>query len=147
MSELPAKSVGLPVKDVLIVDDDESIRRLVCIAMERSGLTCDTAEDGVAALECLERTRYHVVLSDLMMPRLDGGALVRQLAAIETASDGHPLVLIMTAFPQAEQLPLLSDLVQAVVRKPFNVLELTQLVQSCVTMHREEESSPPENRM
>ena len=64
-------------KDVLIVDDDEDVRTVVCTALTHGGLTCDTAADGVYALECLETSRYRVVLLDLVMPRLDGTGVPR----------------------------------------------------------------------
>jgi DNA-binding response OmpR family regulator len=69
-----------PGKDVLIVEDDDSIRNLVALALSRAGLTCDTAEDGVFAVEHLTEKRYSVLLLDMSMPRLDGAGVLGRSA-------------------------------------------------------------------
>ncbi len=134
-------------KDVLIVDDDQGIRRLLSVAMIRSGLTCDAAEDGFAALECVGTTRYAVILTDLMMPRLDGWGFIRELGKLEGISADRPLVLIMTAAAEREQPALSADTVQAIIRKPFDVRALRDLVHTCVETRRlmEEGSSLESN--
>ena len=129
--------MSLENKDVLVVDDDDAIRNLLRIAMVRAGMTCDTASDGLDALAHICSTaRYSVVLTDLMMPRLDGASFVQQLAALDQVSNEQPVVLIMTAFPDGDRLPGVGDLVHAVIRKPFDVEELADLVQGCIEMRR-----------
>ena len=127
----------LEKKDVLVVDDDEAIRNLIRIAMIRAGLTCDTASDGLEALARVSSSaQYSVVLTDLMMPRLDGASFVEELAALDRSSNERPVVLIMTAFPDGERLPVVGDLVHAVIRKPFDVEDLAELVHTCIEMRR-----------
>lgn len=127
-------------KDVLIVDDDDAIRSLLRIAIRRTGLTCDCATEGQDALTHVRSTRYRVVLTDLMMPRMDGVGFVRELAALEQTSNSVPVVLVMTAFPvQARDLPGVADKVHAVLRKPFELDELTAMVRACVDVQRENE--------
>lgn len=123
-------------KDVLIVDDDESIRNLVASALRRRGLSCDTAADGADALEHVATTRYVVVLVDLMMPRVDGETFATALRDHERTSRERPVVLLMTAFPVRERFAELGDRVHAVVQKPFDALELAELVKSCVEARR-----------
>ena len=131
-------------KDVLIVDDDDSIRTLLRRVLERLELTCDTAVDGEDALAKIEQQQYSVVLSDLMMPRVDGAELARRLAVMERESAERTVVLIMTAYPQSERLTSLADTVQAVVRKPFDVDELSEVVRACV--HAQRGPSSPRSR-
>ena len=57
-----------PEKDVLIVEDDAAIRRLLSHALSRQGLVCDEAPDGIPGLAKLEAANYAVVLLDFMMP-------------------------------------------------------------------------------
>jgi len=127
-------------RDVLIVDDDAAIRNLLRAAVLRVGLTCDTAVDGLDALEHFRAMRYQVVLTDLMMPRLDGVGFVQELAALDQTLSGHPVVLIMTAFPEGSRLSDVADLVHVVIRKPFEVLELAELVRGCVKKRPQEEA-------
>ena len=128
-------------KDVLIVDDDLGIRRLLSVAMRRGGLTCDAASDGFEALECVGSTHYRVILTDLMMPRLDGWGFIRELAKIEAVSVDRPVVLVMTAAAERGMQSVEEDAVQAIIPKPFDVKALRNLVQSCVKSRRQRETA------
>jgi CheY-like chemotaxis protein len=132
-------------KDVLVVDDDEEVRLLLCRALVRMRMTVDTAVDGEDALEKIAVYRYSVVLTDLMMPRLDGADFVRKLAAVEQRSQERPVVVIITAHPDSDLLAPLGNEVQAVVRKPVNVKELTEIVRACVHA-RHANDEPPRSR-
>jgi DNA-binding NtrC family response regulator len=73
---------------VLIVDDEENQRRGLASMISAWGYVAETAADGVEALEKLVTFPAHVLVTDLMMPRMDGSELLRRLAAfgnIETA--------------------------------------------------------------
>jgi len=63
--------------EVLVVDDNEGIRKMVRFALEDAGYTVLEAPDGVEALNCLRNhTKQLVVLLDLNLPRLDGWGLL-----------------------------------------------------------------------
>lgn len=123
-------------KDVLIVDDDEAIRGMLAAALARLSVTCDTAADGAEALEHVAAAHYSVVLVDLMMPRVDGGAFAAALRERELSSAERPVVLMMTAFPVRERVAEIGANVQAVIQKPFDILELAELVHDCVAARR-----------
>lgn len=125
-------------KDVLIAEDDEAIRRLIDTALTRDGLSCDTAADGVFAAEYLSANRYAVLLLDLMMPRLDGIGVLKELEASPASVEERPIVFVMTASPERSQLEEMSDLAHVVIRKPFDVTELTGLVRTCVAAWRQQ---------
>lgn len=127
---------NLPVRDVLIVDDDEPIRGLLCAALNRRNLTCDMASDGSEALVMIERTRYSVILVDLMMPRLDGADFIAKLVELEQRSTERSVVLLMTAFPESERVGLAGERVQAVIQKPFDLATVTELAAGCVQTAR-----------
>ena len=125
----------LDAKDVLIVDDDQAIRNLVTVAFRHNGLSCDTAVDGVDALEKTSSSNYFVILVDLMMPRLDGRGFVTALREREATSGQRPVVVMMTALT-ARDLPDLGSNVQAVVQKPFDLFAIAELVRDCVESRR-----------
>lgn len=125
-------------KDVLIVDDDDAIRSLMSVALKRVGLQCEAARDGLDALQQMDEAEYAVVLLDLMMPRLDGMSFLQRLQeSFETRVP--PLVIVMTAFSDREDLVTAAGLVQAVVQKPFDIHELAEIVRDCVTTRRSAE--------
>jgi two-component system response regulator FlrC len=78
---------------VLVVDDEEGIRSFLAEALEMDGHAVTPAEDGEAALQCLSRRGFDVLLTDLSMPRLDGMQLLRRVR------EQHPdlEVIVLTA--------------------------------------------------
>ena len=131
-----------PSKDVLIVEDDDSIRNLVALALARAGLTSDTAEDGVYAVEHLTEKRYSVLLLDMSMPRLDGTGVLKEVRAFYGPDDPErPIVLVMTAGAQVEALQPFAEIVHAVINKPFDVVELREVVKGCVTLRQRHDGS------
>ena len=78
---------------ILVAEDDIPLQQLFCRMLERNGFTTVAANDGVAALEILEREYINLVVSDIMMPRMDGYRLVQALR-----SEGNSIpVLMITA--------------------------------------------------
>jgi len=128
-----------PSKDVLIVEDDDSIRNLVALALVRAGLTCDTAEDGVYAVEQLTEKRYSVLLLDMSMPRLDGAGVLKEIRAFYADDSERPIVLVMTAGAHHEPLQPFAGIVHAVINKPFDIRELRALVRGCVTLRQRQD--------
>ncbi len=64
---------------VLVVEDDASLRKLMSAALKQNGYIPFTAEDGLKALEVLDRTNIDLIISDIMMPNMDGYELTTQL--------------------------------------------------------------------
>jgi DNA-binding response OmpR family regulator len=123
-------------RDVLIVDDDDEVRGLLCVALKAAGLACDHASHGLAALEHLRARDYAVVLLDLMMPQLDGVGVLRELQGWHRPELRRPVIVVMTGMSVHESPTLPGDVVQAIVRKPFHVADLTELMVGCVAARR-----------
>jgi DNA-binding response OmpR family regulator len=77
---------------ILLVEDDEVIRRSVSMALERYGYHVITAGDGLTGLELFRESQYDLLLLDVMLPELDGIGLCRRIR--ETSSDP---ILMMSA--------------------------------------------------
>src|SRR5437763_16525819 len=69
----------MPKARILIVDDEESTRELFAELLQRWGYEVDQTADGHGALKLAAETHPDVIISDLVMPKLDGLALVRAL--------------------------------------------------------------------
>jgi CheY-like chemotaxis protein len=128
----PGEEMAEREKRILVVDDDDAIRSLLLTVLRRGGLTVDTARDGAAALERLDRCVYSVILLDLMMPRLNGWDVLDALA--RRAPEMRPLVIILTAGIEPRTFP--PDLVAGTIRKPFDVDLITDMVSSCLSTMR-----------
>jgi DNA-binding response OmpR family regulator len=66
---------------ILVAEDDTSVRKLICAVLKQNGFHALQAEDGVAALEVMDKEHVDLAVVDLMMPRMDGYTLTRQLRA------------------------------------------------------------------
>lgn len=120
---------------VLVADDDQAIRQLVCTIIRREGLDVDCAGDGQEAIELLERHEYAVILVDLMMPRVDGFGVIEHLRTHPGAR--KPVVLVITAYADQKFKEVDPNVVTGVVRKPFEVSDVGNIVRLCVTGYDE----------
>lgn len=111
----------------LVVDDDPAIRVMVGKILQREGFSTDAAADGAEALALLERSSYHLVVLDLMMPRIGGLDVIRKLK--ETRSDTLRRVIVTSAIAN-EIDGELADVCH-VLPKPFDISRLMQYVREC----------------
>lgn len=115
---------------ILVVDDDKAIRDLLCAVLQRRSLEVDFASNGEEGLERLRESRYAIVLLDLMMPRLDGHAFIERLRELDL--DPQPIVLVISASDESDLRKLDRETVSAVIRKPFDIFELADVVTACI---------------
>jgi DNA-binding NtrC family response regulator len=92
-----AQTAGEPVR-VLIVDDEENQRQGLASMVTAWGYQAETAADGLEALEKLAVFPAEVMVTDMMMPRMDGPELLRRL----NAQGGGPTTIVVTAFGSLE---------------------------------------------
>ena len=83
---------------VLVVDDEEGIREIVCSVLRQRGNICDQASDGPEALEKLSQGKYDAAVIDFSMPKMNGIVLMREILK---SNPDFP-VMIMTGFKDAE---------------------------------------------
>ena len=106
---------------ILIVDDDEQIRRLIQRAVIKDGYTCFQASNGEEALETIERENVDVVVTDIAMPKMDGIKLTERIKA-QYDQD----VIIMTGY--TKDLTYVDAIAKGgidFIQKPFNVEEVS----------------------
>jgi DNA-binding response OmpR family regulator len=116
---------------ILVVDDDEESRRLLCEVLEDNGYTVDVAEDGLAAREALTRDgEYRIVIADLRMPKESGLELIKNLRRQKSR---HGIVL-MSSFISAADRKIAQELgAHALLEKPFRLSDLLDRVGELVT--------------
>lgn len=112
----------------LICEDDPSIRALVQTVLRRDGFETDVASEGFAAMEQLEKNCYDVIVLDLMMPGVDGYAVVKRVK--EKWPQRLPQIIIMTAVSEALRHDF-PEPVCTVLPKPFDIDKLASVVHEC----------------
>jgi two-component system, chemotaxis family, chemotaxis protein CheY len=111
---------------VLVVEDDADLREMMVQLLTLEGFNADGAADGVEALDKLraEGPLPHVILLDMMMPRMDGWTFCRERAK-DTALTGIPVIVLSAAPPEHVRVPA-----AAVLSKPFDYQTLVTAVRT-----------------
>jgi DNA-binding response OmpR family regulator len=126
---MPAADQTIPSAPILVVDDDAKIVRLVRTYLERDGFSVVTAADGPAALDAIETHSPALVVLDLMLPELDGRAVIRAVRRDEEA--GRTPILILSARSSTiDRIAGLEDGADDYLPKPFSPAELVLRVKS-----------------
>ena len=120
----------LKEKRILIVDDDDAIRGLLCTILSRRGFAVDSARNGIEALERLRSCVYSAMLLDLMMPLKSGYDVLDAMREMD--ADARPIVFVLTAGTHTRDLD--PGLVAGSIRKPFDVEVLLDMVVACVSV-------------
>jgi len=122
------RTYGTARKRILIVDDDAAIRALLRLILEGIGYEVGEAHHGGSALAEIGASVPDLVMTDLMMPVLDGTQLIRCLRS-DSRTACIP-ILVLSANPNAKEIASKAD---AVLGKPFNRASLVAIVGSLLT--------------
>jgi signal transduction histidine kinase len=118
---------------ILIVDDEEDLRLPLYTAFQSEGLDTALAADGVEALEILKRGEFQVVLTDLIMPKMDGIELMEQAHALFPAL----VVILMSGYGTIETaVKALKGGAYDYVLKPFKLEEILHVVRRALEQQR-----------
>jgi CheY-like chemotaxis protein len=119
MSEMDVQGEG----SVLVVDDEPQVAWVLRFSLEHEGYRTYTASNGVEALEEVEKHHPTVMVLDLMMPEMDGWAVLREMTKLP--SEERPRVIIVSALTGPDDKAKATELgADAFVPKPFDVEEL-----------------------
>jgi DNA-binding response OmpR family regulator len=111
---------------ILVVDDEDTIREVICRYLERDGFVVREASDGHAALDAVEEDEPALIVLDLMLPGVDGLTITRQLRKRR-----HIPIIILTARGEpADRIAGLDLGADDYVAKPFNPQELVARVRA-----------------
>ena len=116
---------------ILVVDDDDNMRRLIRTILERRGHQVTEARDGLEGLARFDESRPDLVVSDVVMPGIGGFAFVAELHRRESP----PKVLMVSGKrfrPNGEWSALVAPGLVGFMEKPFTPAELVQRVHGLV---------------
>jgi CheY-like chemotaxis protein len=117
-----------PDGKVLVVDDEPQVVWVLQFSLEAEGYSTVAATDGVEALERIGEHHPNVMLLDIMMPEMDGWAVLEKLVAIPP--EQRPKVIVVSALSSLKDRAKAAELgADAFVPKPFNVDELLQVLE------------------
>lgn len=109
------------VAHILLVDDEPGITGNLAPFLERSGYTVTLAEDGEAALQRLPKANPDLIVLDVLLPRLDGRSVLREL---RRAGNWIPVILLTQVGSPVERAVALNEGADDYLEKPFEPYEL-----------------------
>jgi DNA-binding response OmpR family regulator len=113
---------------ILIVEDHNSLLEMLSLYFIRLGYDVRTATDGESALEIIANEKIHFMLLDLMLPRLDGFTVLRQLR--EGSGIGMPYVIVVSAGASERDRNKVLELgANEYMPKPFHLARLIERIQ------------------
>jgi CheY-like chemotaxis protein len=117
------------VADILLIDDMAGVRRTVIAMLKRVGHSVTASENGNEGLELLKTHRYDLVITDMMMPGMDGADVLTHLASVPN----RPRVIAMSgggAGVSADSALRLARIkADAFIEKPFESVDLLTAVE------------------
>ncbi len=113
-------------KNILVVDDDREIVRAIALNLESEGYTVFQAYDGLEALDICMTRDVHLVIIDVMMPRLDGLSAIMKIRERKNL----PIIVLSAKSENSDKVIGLSMGADDYVTKPFNPMELVARVRS-----------------
>ena len=115
--------------DILIVEDEPEIAKLIQLALEREGFSCNWCADGLAALQAFGKQQPDVIILDLMLPGLHGLEVCARIRQKPRAKD--PYILMLTAKgEEIDRVIGLSTGADDYLVKPFSPTELVARVRA-----------------
>ncbi|MFG6494754.1 response regulator transcription factor [Fictibacillus sp. UD] len=111
---------------VLVVDDEKEIRDAIEIYLKNEGLTVVQARDGIEAIEMLDMHQIHLIVMDVMMPKLDGISTTFKIREQKNI----PIIILSAKSEDTDKVLGLQIGADDYVTKPFNPLELIARVKS-----------------
>ena len=111
-------------KRILIAEDEKAVRTLLVEALRTYEHEIDAVENGVEAISQVEKRLYDLVITDYIMPKMDGLELTRRVKA---RCPSTPILIVTGNGPMDE---FLKSGATACVMKPFNIAELQNMVKT-----------------
>jgi len=119
---------------ILVVDDDEGIRKTISKILESEGYAVETAENGEQAIEASKKKFFNVALIDIRLPDMEGTKLLNRL------KDTEPKMrkIIITGYPSLDNaIEAVNKGADAYVVKPFDADELLAIIEKQLEKQRE----------
>ncbi len=130
----------MPGADILLVDDDPSLREVVRYALTRAGFNVREAADGVAALAAFNATPPDMIVLDILMPEMDGMEVCRQIRRKSQV----PILFLSSRGEELDRVLGLELGGDDYVTKPFSPRELVSRVKAVLRRTKPVETAPSE---
>jgi two-component system OmpR family response regulator len=128
----------MPERRILVVDDEDNLRSMLVAALKYEGYDVVQASDGAAGLRAARETKPDLIVLDVMMPQLDGFAVVKRL---REAGDRTPVIFLTARDASEDRVTGLNLGGDDYLPKPFSLEELVARVEAVSRRYEREPSA------
>jgi DNA-binding NtrC family response regulator len=122
---------------VLVADDEEPIRKLIVTLLAQNGHYCIVASNGLEGLDKIKKDKPDAVVTDIVMPEMDGLALTREFSKYDQSLP----VMVMTGHGDEYSAETAITLgAREFIKKPFSITEFLVRFHKMMDNHKEEEA-------
>jgi DNA-binding response OmpR family regulator len=125
---------------ILLVDDEQSIQTLLSYPLRKDGYHVTSAQDGREALQRFEEARFDLVILDLMLPKLDGVAVCREMRSRSQV----PIIMLTAKGSETDKVAGLEVGADDYITKPFSMREFRSRVKAALRRSRMGSKPSPE---
>jgi len=125
-------------KKVLIVEDDQVSRDMVCIILRKKGLEIYQAQNGIEAIEMFEQENFDLVLMDINMPYMDDYEAVSLIRKKEKIMKKRTIVIALTAYAiKEDKEKCLASGMDDYLSKPIDINQLSVLIDRWLSLSKD----------
>ena len=127
--------------NILIAEDDATSARVLQRALTKGGYDVTVARDGIDALAAMKQKSFDALLTDWMMPRMDGIELIRQ---VRRTADPVPVIIVVTALvSDTARIHALEVGADDYLAKPYQLRKVLELLENCLARKHQPALAPP----
>lgn len=116
---------------ILLIEDDSAIREGVCAFLTEQGYQLLCAEDGETGLSLFQKSPVHLLLLDIMLPRMDGMEVLAQVRKTSTV----PVIMLTAMTDEPTQVKSFDALADDYLCKPFSLILLSKRIEALLRRH------------
>lgn len=125
------------MKQILVVEDELDIQEMLCAYLRNAGYHPKTASNGIEALDSFHKNTFHLILLDLMLPKLNGYRVCEQIRKESSV----PIIMLTALDSEEEQLKGFDYMIDDYVTKPFSMPILLRKIAAILRRGNLEETS------
>ena len=119
---------------ILVVEDEKPISNLIAVNLRKAGYSCHCVFDGMAAADALDKSRYDLILLDVMLPGVDGYDIMEYIRPLKI-----PVIFITARYEVRDRVRGLKLGADDYLVKPFDVVELVARVEAVLRRYNKTE--------
>lgn len=124
------------MKQILVIEDDPDIQEMLCAYLRDAGYQTKAASNGVQALDYFHRETFHLILLDLMLPKIDGYSVCKRIRQESSV----PVIMLTALDSEEEQLKGFDYMIDDYITKPFSMPILLRKIAAILRRGNAEEA-------